>query len=197
MKTLAAAWNWYEVTRRNLVRMQRLGRKYWPDSFRESAAIWQDDEFRTLESSDIVNETATSLEPIDDLAIVVLFSAFESHVRDFLVKQISPETAGLSHPILKEAAADALQGVEQGSFYRRVLFPLKKQESVSADLVTQIDQIRDYRNWVAHGRRKRNTDITSVTPQMTYERLNQFLAALGIPTEPEHLESESPGEIAE
>ena len=135
--------------------MRRLGRRHWNDPSLKDASIWQDDLFRMLDSAVIATETAASLQPIDDLAVVVLFSVFESQVRDYLVARIKPEAANLTDPILREAADDAIQGVEEGSFYRRVLHPLKEQGRVSADLVTHIDQVRDYRNWVAHGRRER------------------------------------------
>ena len=160
-------------------------------SFSGSASLWQDDEFRTLEASDIVEETTESLKPIDDLAVVVLFSVFESQVRDYLVERIQPQADSLTDPILKEAADDALQGVKEGSFYRRVLDPLKKQDRVSADLVTQVDQVRDCRNWVAHGRREAPTN--NVTPEMAYERLNDFLAVLGIAAESEEQQSGAVG----
>ena len=81
------------------------------------------------------------------------------------------------------AAEDAIRGVEEGSFYRRVLEPLKRQERVSADLITQVDQVREYRNWVAHGRRDAPTN--NVTPELAYERLKEFLAVLGIAAESE------------
>lgn len=194
MKTLADAWNWYEATKRNLARMRRLARRHWNDASLKDASIWQDDQFRMLDPTVIATETAASLKPLDDLAIVVLFSVFESQVRDYLVARIKPEAAGLTDPILKAAADDAIQGVEEGSFYRRVLFPLKEQGRVAADLITQVDQIRDYRNWVAHGRRKRVFDISNVTPRMAYERLTEFLAVLGIAAEAEQIEAELPDE---
>jgi hypothetical protein len=188
MKTLADAWNWYEATKRNLTRMRRLGRRHWNDPSLKDASIWQDDQFRMLDPAVIALETAASLKPIDDLAIVVLFSVFESQVRDYLVTRIKPEAAGLTDPILKEAAGDAIQGVEEGSFYRRVLHPLKEQGRVSTDLVTQVDQVRDYRNWVAHGRRERVSNLSNVTPRMAFDRLSEFLALLGIAIEPEQME---------
>jgi len=190
MKTLADAWNWYEVTKRNLGRMQRLGKKHWGDLPWEKGDIARDEAFRMVEASEIVDETTASLKPIDDLAVVVLFSVFESHVRDYLSERIKPEAAGLMDPILKEAAKDAIQGVEEGSFYRRVLQPLKEQQRVSADIVTQVDQVRDYRNWVAHGRRERGGDLNNVTPRMAYERLTEFLAILGVAAETELPEGE-------
>jgi hypothetical protein len=181
MTTLADAWNWYQATKRNLARMRRLGEKHWDDPSLTDASISKDDQFRMLVAPDIVAETTVSLEPIDDLAIVVLFSVFESHVRDYLIELIQPEADRITEPILREAADDATQGVREGSFYRRVLEPLKKQNRVSADLVTQVDQIRDYRNWVAHGRREVATN--HVTPELAYVRLREFLAALGISAE--------------
>jgi hypothetical protein len=120
---------------------------------------------------------------------------FESHVRDYLAARIKPEAAGLSDPILKEAAEDAIQGVEEGSFSRRVLSPLKEQGHVSGALVTQVDQVRDYRNWVAHGRRDAPTN--NITPLMAYERLKEFLAVLSIAAESEEAAPEPLGEGAE
>lgn len=197
MKTLADAWNWYEVTKRSLGRMRRLGARHWNDDSLVDASIWKDERFKTLEAPDIISETTTSLKPIDDLAIVVLFSVFESQVRNYLVAQIEPEASRLSDPILKAAAEDAIQGVEEGSFYRRVLAPLKERGRVAADLVTQVDQVRNYRNWVAHGRRERASEISNVTPQMAFDRLAEFLAVLGIAIEAEQIELERPDESPE
>src|SRR5208337_4577743 len=122
--------------------------------------------------------TTASLKPIDDLAVVVLFSLFESHVRDYLVERIKPEADSLSDPILKEAAEDAIQGVQEGSFYRRILSPLKSQDRVPAELIENVNQVREYRNWVAHGRREGAKDVSNVTPGAAYERLKEFLAVL-------------------
>jgi hypothetical protein len=195
MKTLADAWEWYLSTRDNLRRMQRIGQRYWESIPWETAVIGRDDEFRILEASLIEAETKKSLAPIDDLAVVVLFSVFEAVVRSYLVKQIRPEADRLSDPILKQAADEAIRGVEEGSFYRRVLEPLKEQGRVPADLVTQVDQVRDYRNWVAHGGRGRAKN--NVDPRSAYERLGAFLDALDIAVEPEEREAEHPEEEPE
>src|SRR5688572_8064310 len=110
MRTLADAWNWYEATAKNLVRMQRLGTKHWDDPSLKDASIWQDDHFRMLEAPAIMAETSAGLAPIADLAVVVLFSVFESRVRDYLIELIAPQAEGITDPILKEAADDAIQG---------------------------------------------------------------------------------------
>src|SRR4051812_190835 len=112
MKTLADAWSWYKATRHSLRRLLRLGGKHWGEIYRQCATIRQDDQFRTLEPSDIVEETTASLGPIDDLAVVVLFSVFEAQVRDRLAERLKPEMDRLKDPILKAAAESALQGVE-------------------------------------------------------------------------------------
>src|SRR5947209_3759424 len=187
MRTLADAWNWYEATMRNLTRMRRLGEKHWNDPSLANTSIWLDDDFKMVEASQIAADTKASLSAIDDLAVVVLFSVFESRVRDFLVALIAPEAQGISDPILREATEDAVQGVREGGFYRRVLEPLKKQGRVSADLITQVDQVRQYRNWVAHGRR--DNPMNNVTPKTAYDRLGEFLAVLGISTESEEEQS--------
>lgn len=186
MNSLADAWEWHQATKRSLTRIQRLGERHWDDPSLDGSSLWQDDLFKTLISADIVRDTTASLALIDDLAVVVLFSVFESIVRDYLVQRIKPEAAALSDPILRQAAEDAIRGVEEGSFYLRVLGPLKVQKHVPADLITQVDQIRDYRNWVAHGRRE--TPTNSVTPRMAYDRLGDFLDALDIAVESEQVE---------
>jgi hypothetical protein len=183
MKTLADAWSWYSATRENLARMRRLGEKHWNDPNLANTSIRQDDRFRMLEAETIVAETNSSLMPIDDLAVVVMFSVFESRVREYLIDLMWPEAKGIIDSILKEAAEDAIGGVKEGSFSRCVLEPLKNQKRVSDALVEQINQIRKYRNWVAHGRR--DSPENNVTPAQAYTRLEEFLGALGITAEAE------------
>jgi hypothetical protein len=191
MNTLVDAWNWYIATKQSLEQLRRLGRKYWDSIPWETAAIGRDDDFRLLEEEDIEKATTASLEPIDDLAVVVLFSVFESLVRSHVVERIRPEAATLVDPILKQAVGDAIRGVEEGSFFVRILEPLKQQGRILPDLITKVNQVRDYRNWVAHGRRETATD--AVSPKVAYDRLKEFLAALGIAVEPESIEPGSGG----
>jgi hypothetical protein len=190
MKTLADAWEWYLASRDNLKRMQRIGRRYWRAIPWETEAIGRDDEFRTLEGPQIVAETEKGLAWIEDLAIVVLFSVFEAVVRSYLVTRIQPEARGLSDPILRQAAEEAIQGVREGSFFNHVLEPLKGQNPELADLVTQVNQVRDYRNWVAHGGRGRPKN--NIDPRSAFDRLGAFLEALHIPVESEEREPGHP-----
>jgi hypothetical protein len=59
--------------------------------------------------------------------------------------------------------------IEQGSFFN-VLEPYK---DLDANLVEQVNQVRRYRNWVAHGRRTEQP--AAVDPKTAYDRLKQFL----------------------
>lgn len=169
MTTLDDAWRWYSVTRENLLRMNRLARRYW-QTLPWEAELGRDDEFRMLEQQDVLAETRYGLEFLDDLAVVVLFSVFEAAVRRHIAHQVGTEAAGLVHPVLRRSADDALWVVNEGSF-ARVLEPYKTPEH--ADLIEAINQVRRYRNFVAHGRR--GEQPASVTPKAAYERLAQFL----------------------
>jgi hypothetical protein len=69
---------------------------------------------------------------------------------------------------------DAAQQIEHGSFYR-VLQVFKGRD---ASLVEEVNQVRKYRNLVAHGRRTAKPD--AVDPETTFGRLKEFLDVLGI-----------------
>jgi len=58
MKTIADAWNWYQATKRNLARMQRLGEKHWNDPSLADASIWHDDDFKMVEARHKASEPA-------------------------------------------------------------------------------------------------------------------------------------------
>jgi hypothetical protein len=65
--------------------------------------------------------------------------------------------------------------LREGSFFR-VLEAYKGP--VDVKLVEQINQVRKYRNWVAHGRRGKPD--ANVEPRDAYDRLQAFLTALGL-----------------
>ena len=124
-----------------------------------------------VEASHIETDTRVSLAPSTTWPSSSC-SPCSSRVRDYLIELVAPHAESITDPILREAAEVAIQGVQDGSFYHRVLEPLKKQDRVSGSLITQVDQVRDYRNWVAHGRRDAPTN--NVTPKAAYDRLSEF-----------------------
>jgi len=86
---------------------------------------------------------------MDDLAILVLFSVFESEVRQRVLETVDPIVNDITHPVILHAIQNARDTIESGSFFK-VLEPFKRPET--SDLIEQVNQIRRYRNWVAHGR---------------------------------------------
>lgn len=46
------------------------------------------------------------------------------------------------------------------------------------DLIEQVNQVRRYRNWVAHGRREDMRPEAEVYPKTAYDRLQKILTAL-------------------
>ncbi len=131
MKTLDDAWRWYHDTRTNLQRLNRLARRYWK-YLPWDGPLGRDDDFRLLESPAVLAETAFSLEFLDDLAVVVLFSVFEQTVRGHVHGEVATAATDIRHPALQDAAADTLRVIEVGSF-ARVMEPYKEGH---ADLVT-------------------------------------------------------------
>lgn len=171
MKSLDEAWQWYESTRRQLKLIQRLGRNYW-DELPWSGRMGQDQMLSLLEEQAIVQETTFGLAHLDDLAIVVLFSVFESQVRLHVLEGIEAERQRIQNRAIRQAVEDALDKVAEGSFFH-VLQPFKDPH---ADLVEHVNQVRRYRNWVAHG--KAGAKPENVEPHIAYERLRSFLALL-------------------
>jgi hypothetical protein len=192
MKTLRDAWNWYESARINLVRMRRLGTHHWNDESLKSASIWKDERFKEVEAKDIERETNLAIKPLEDLGVLVLFSVFEAAVRDHLEGLIRPLTGNLGHPMLDHAAEKVLEGIKQGSFANHVLPPLQDQDRITPELSDKVKQVRDYRNWIAHGKREpRDPSIINLDAKEAFERLKEFLDTLSIAVEAEYEESET------
>ncbi len=112
---------------------------------------------------------------LDDLCVLLLFSVFEATVRERVLADVVDELPIVRHPALVQAIATLKDSIGQGSFYR-VLDPYK---DLDVDLVEQVNQVRRYRNWVAHGRRGEPPE--SVTPNNAYLRLKRFLDQLEAP----------------
>lgn len=170
MKTLDDAWRWYQDAEKSLKLVYRLGEKHWLKLPRDDASsLLRDDAFRMLEPHDITVPAKYALGHLDDLAIVVMFSVFEATVRENILAQIKPEAATLQHESLKKAAKELAEEIRMGSFFH-VLAPFRAQEP---GLTEEVDQVREYRNWVAHGKRKAVPNV--VTPEVAYGRLARFL----------------------
>jgi hypothetical protein len=76
------------------------------------------------------------------------------------------------HPALNDAVDEMKDTIQNGSF--GILTRMYK--NLDPDLKTQVDQVRKFRNWVAHGRR--GDAENEVTPEQSRERLKRFLELL-------------------
>jgi hypothetical protein len=172
MKSLEEAWQWYADVKRSLKRIQRVGSRYW-DVIPWTEAPWRsDNKFIDLEKEDIIRPAVHGITHLDDLAIVVLFSVFEAIVRQTVVEEVAAEESTQYHRVVIDAVRSAKDRVELGSFYA----VLKSFKGVDDNLIERVDQVRRYRNWVAHGKRKQQPPI--VRPDVAYQRLQECLVFL-------------------
>ncbi len=169
MRSLDDAWQWYEQTSNLLYLMQRLGKRYWK-TLPWDGPLGHDENFNALAEETVDQQAASSLDSIDELAVIVLFSVFESVVRENAQNSMKLALQAVDHPILRTIGTRALDSIEKGP-----LAPiLDSYKALDANLVMEVNQVRDYRNWVAHG--KRGRPVANIEPKDAYRRLSRFLA---------------------
>jgi hypothetical protein len=170
--SLADAWHWYEAAL-NLARtMERLGEKHW-NNLPWEGDLGRDNRLKELTSAEILDGSRSVLDDLDDLCVLLLFSVFEATIRERVLAEVEAESPPLRHLTIKRALDEMREGIEHGSFFR-VLEPYK---DVDANLIEQVNQVRRYRNWVAHGRR--TDQPAAVNPTTAYDRLKRFLDHFG------------------
>lgn len=182
MNTLDEAWEWYTAVREGMKQLASLA-KYWgglPWGSEDEGIVRpaKDNVLRHVQADRLTREAKMVTDHLDDLAVLVLFSVFEANVRDLVEAQVRPEIDQLRHVALKNAGKEVLDAVAEGSFFR-VLEPFKSP--ATNDFIEQVNQVRRYRNWVAHGRRPEKRPGALVQPQDACQRLKEFLALLRYP----------------
>jgi hypothetical protein len=170
--SLADAWRWYVAARALARSMARLGEKHW-NNLPWDGDLGRDSHLQQLTSAEILTGSQTVLDDLDDLCVLLLFSVFEATVRARVLADVEAELPPLRHLAIKRALDDMKEGIESGSFFK-VLEPYKDLDS---NLVEEVNQVRRYRNWVAHGRR--TPQPPAVDPTTAYDRLKRFLGHLG------------------
>lgn len=172
MNPLDEAWRWYKAVEKMLRITGRLA-GVW-DVLPSDGPLGKDKAFKMLTGPELLESTQSGLVHLDDLAIVLLFSAFEAYVRSHVLAAFAEEQRDLRHPVLRSAADEAEKAIRRGSF-GKVLGYLKETDK---DLVEQIRQVRIYRNWVSHGRRDDEIPQYQFHPKAVHERLSAFLRCL-------------------
>jgi hypothetical protein len=169
--SLEDAWRWYESVSTLTEAMQRLGLKHW-DALPWDGPLGQDEHLRHFEASAILDRSDIIFRDVDDLCVLLLFSVFEAIVRARVLNDVQAELPEVRHAALQYAIEALKDSIEHGSFFR-VLEPYK---SIDADLIEEVNQVRRYRNWVAHGRHGSQPD--AVDPAKALGRLQRFLRRL-------------------
>jgi hypothetical protein len=166
--TLDEAWKWIEASRKLSNIMARLGGKHWVD-LPWAGKLGRDGVLQDLEASEVEEMSRMVLGDLEDLGVLLLFSVFEATVRQKALADIASELPQMNHPAIKQAMKSLKESVEHGSFYR----VLESYKGLDSDLIEEVNQVRRYRNWVAHGRHGEQPD--SVTPVAAYKRLKRFI----------------------
>lgn len=187
MKSLELAWLWYERVRKLAGHMDRLGEKFW-DREEWAQLLSRDNRFRDVASGHLREDANAILEDLDDLGVLLMFSVFEAIVRDQVLVDVSISLPEQLHPAVEHAIDGLKKDIETGSFGKVT----EAFKSLDRDLIEQVNQVRRYRNWVAHGRRESRPP--RVSPEVAYERLDAFLTRInGLRERPGEVIS-SPGE---
>jgi hypothetical protein len=170
--SLDDVWRWYESARRLARTLGRLGEKHW-DNLPWDSDLGRDNNLKDLTAAEILNDSQTVLDDLDDLCVLLLFSVFEATIRERVLAEVEAELPPLRHVAIRRALDEMKDGIEHGSFFK-VLEPYK---NLDANIIEEVNQVRRYRNWVAHGRRTEQP--AAVNPTTAYDRLKRFLAHLG------------------
>jgi hypothetical protein len=149
IQTLDDAWNWYGAVKTLAEDMRKLAAKW--DNPELQQVLSRDNRLRERTAGDLMDRAEATLEDLDDLAVLLMFSVFEASVRDRAKADVDRETASIQHPAVLRAVKDLKDAIENGSFGRVT----ESYKTMDIDLTEQVNQVRKFRNWVAHGRRGR------------------------------------------
>jgi hypothetical protein len=176
IQSLRDAWDWYQAVKTLVRMMDRVAARYWSEELGKKTleeTLHKDNLLRDYQASRIRDLARLVTDHLDDLAVLLLFSVFEAIVRDRTLEEMKRELPVTPrHPALLRALDDARDTIEHGSFGRLT----ETYKSLDPDLKTLVDQVRKYRNWVAHGRR--GNPENNVVPQHALQRLQAFLLLL-------------------
>lgn len=168
---LDQAWHWYLAARDISRWMARLGEEYWFDLPWEGKMA-NDPLFQSLEEDRFGTTAKDVLASLEDIAILVIFSAFEASLRERVISDLAADTEAVRHPSSVRAMRDLNRAIDKGSIDRILI----DCDGVDASLVMGARKIRDYRNWVGHGRR--GAQPAEVVPDDAYRLLRRFLDRL-------------------
>ena len=112
---------------------------------------------------------------LDDMAVVALYATFEAILLEDLSKQCDDEITMSVTPLVEKVKTYAFKEAD----HWRIKDILDMYKAVVPEqVVGDVKQVCDYRNWVAHGRKADKP--TYVRPNTAYRRLTMFLSVTNI-----------------
>jgi hypothetical protein len=117
MMTFDEAWDWYLKTREQLELLGRVGRRHW-NNLPWHGELGRDEKLKSIEAEDIVADTGVSLDHLDDFAVLILFSAFESILRDRARTDVQNERDRLVNPLVTRILDEAARDLNHSSIFR-------------------------------------------------------------------------------
>lgn len=167
MNKLQEIMQWYKLT----IESQRITLKILNSSPELVPLDSSLAEYRLSEAKEILLKAENEL---NDLTVLSLVAVFEQLVIDYL-KDLGMETIKKEEEILSKSVLKyALKNSDRWHF-KDILDIFKS--IISNELVGNVKQVYDYRNWVAHGK-KETTSVTKIDPDVAYDRLSEFIGRL-------------------
>jgi len=170
IRSLDDAEKWYGAVKSLAAYMRRIAPLWDHEAIAE--VLGRDNRLREVSSAELTDKATAVLEDLDDLAVLVLFLVFEATVRARTEADVDREIAELRHPAVVSAVKDLKDAIRNGSF-GKITAAYKRMDT---DLTEKVNQVRTFRNWVAHGRR--GDAKNNVEPDEAIVRLRSYLARL-------------------
>lgn len=172
MNPLDEIWAWYEAARDSLHLALRVITST-PSAAIRPEIIPRESIFQSAHPDEVTQRLQKASQELDDLAIVALWASFEQQVLDHVEQVVSElskkEKDRLQRSVLKERLKKPRYWhfEEVLNIYKAIIDP---------QLVGDVKQVLQYRNWVAHGRT--SPMPPNIVPRAAYERLKDFLDRL-------------------
>lgn len=179
MTTLDEVWEWYEAARSSLQRLERLANRYWAD-LPWDGPLGRDRVLgggnSDVEAGPVERRAGLARQPLDDLAVVMMFSVFEAAVRTRVADSAKASAGQVTHPFLLGVIQRAVGEIDRGSFAGVLEAYARSKSADWVNLSDRVRQVRRYRNWVTHGRRGK--PLGPVDPKTARKALSDFLNLL-------------------
>ncbi len=131
--------------------------------------------FSPVDFGDILTSSGLYVDELEDLAILALWARFEKYLRSYFQSKTSCIAALRPTVICSNINSQLNKEIEYWKM-NDILDVLKDANNgVDPNLIGQAKQIKQYRDWVAHGRPSKKSYSASVTLQNSYITLSAII----------------------